>query len=72
MKYKDIFLFLFIVVLSAIMFVLMIIPRHGTMIYNCSIAEIHPDYPLDVKKECREKNAKKINGTGDTGQGRNN
>lgn len=72
MKYKDIFLFLLIVVLAVIMFALMIVPQHGTKIYNCSIAEIHPDYPLDVKKQCREKNAKKISGTGDTGQDRNN
>jgi hypothetical protein len=68
---KDVFLFLFIVLLSVTMFVLMIVPVHGTKIYNCSMAEFHPDYPPDVVKQCREKNAKKINETGTTGQDRN-
>jgi len=34
-------------------------PRHGVVAYNCSIAEISPDFPLDVKKECREKKCRK-------------
>ena len=37
---------------------------HGTRIYNCSIAEISPDYPLDVKQECRKLNVQKIQGVG--------
>ena len=28
--------------------------------YNCSIAEISPDYPLDVKESCRRARAEKI------------
>jgi hypothetical protein len=28
-------------------------PRHGVM-YNCDIAEISPDIPIEVKQECRK------------------
>jgi hypothetical protein len=35
---------------------------HGTKIYNCSIAEISPDYPLKVKEECRKLNVQKNQG----------
>jgi len=36
------------------------LPRHGVIVYNCSIAEISPDFPIDVKEECRKRNAQKI------------
>ena len=35
------------------------LPRHGVIVYNCSIAEISPDYPVSVKEECRKLNAGK-------------
>ena len=35
------------------------LPRHGVVVYNCSIAEISPDYPVKVKEECRKLNAEK-------------
>jgi hypothetical protein len=28
-------------------------PKHGTRVYDCSIAEISPDFPIEVKNECR-------------------
>lgn len=28
-------------------------PRHGTVVYDCSIAEISPDFPIEVKNQCR-------------------
>ena len=31
-----------------------ILPRHGEVMYNCSIAEISPDYPIEVKEGCRK------------------
>ena len=43
-------------------------PRHGTVVYNCSIAEISPDIPLSVKEQCRNNNAKQIKGISGTGQ----
>lgn len=33
-------------------------PKHGVRRYDCSLAEISPDYPPDVKQECRKLNAK--------------
>lgn len=30
------------------------LPRHGEVVYNCSIAEISPDYPVAVKEQCRK------------------
>ena len=35
------------------------LPKHGVVVYNCSIAEISPDYPVSVKEECRKLNAGK-------------
>lgn len=29
--------------------------------YNCSLAEISPDYPIDVKMECRKVRAENFN-----------
>lgn len=26
----------------------------GAQYYDCSIAEFHPDYPIEVKEKCRE------------------
>ena len=31
-----------------------IMPRHGEVRYDCSIAEISPDYPIEVKEKCRK------------------
>jgi hypothetical protein len=25
-----------------------------TIVYDCRLAEFHPDFPLDVRKQCRE------------------
>lgn len=36
------------------------LPRHGEIVYNCNIAEISPDIPLEVKEECRKLNMEKI------------
>jgi hypothetical protein len=34
------------------------LPRHGEIMYNCSIAEINPDYPPEVKEQCRKERYK--------------
>jgi len=31
-----------------------LLPKESGRVYNCSIAEISPDYPLKVKEECRK------------------
>jgi hypothetical protein len=40
--------------------VLSLIPRHGTVVYDCRLAEISPDFPPDVRNECRKKNSGRI------------
>lgn len=31
----------------------LITPREQYRVYDCSLAEFHPDYPLAVREECR-------------------
>jgi hypothetical protein len=45
---------LFGLVWLGINIVQMWLPEHGTIVYNCSIAEIHPDYTTAMKQACRE------------------
>lgn len=30
------------------------LPRNSEVVYNCDMAEFHPDYPPKVKQKCRE------------------
>lgn len=39
---------------------LIYIPKPKGKVYTCALAEISPDYPLDVKEECRKLNSVKI------------
>jgi len=54
MKDKLIFVsvFLSIAVMSTIF--ALVLPKHGEVVYNCSIAEISPDIPVEVKEQCRK------------------
>lgn len=47
------FLFVAIVLIGSIIF-LFSAPPQKVKVYDCSIAEISPDYPVDVKNECRK------------------
>jgi len=40
--------------------VLMSIPKHGVIRYDCRIAEISPDFPIEVREECRKRNSGRI------------
>jgi hypothetical protein len=41
--------------LIAIPIVFLSLPKKGDVItYNCSISEISPDYPIEVKEQCRK------------------
>jgi hypothetical protein len=40
--------------------VILFIPKHGVIVYNCSLAEISPDYPIEVKQKCREASSGRI------------
>ena len=35
------------------------LPSHTRMSYNCSIAEISPDFPIEVREQCRKLNMQK-------------
>lgn len=35
-------------------------PRHSVIVYDCRLAEISPDYPVEVKNECRKLNSGRI------------
>lgn len=37
---------------------LVLIEKPKSVVYDCSIAEISPDYPIQVKEECRKLRAK--------------
>ena len=42
-------------------FAIMYMPKKGdVVVYNCSIAEISPDIPLEVKEKCRKLRAEKF------------
>lgn len=28
--------------------------RHGVVVYDCSLSEISPDFPIEVREECRK------------------
>lgn len=49
-------IFLMIVCYVAILF----LPKHGKVVYNCSITEISPDFPIEVREQCRKLNMEKI------------
>lgn len=48
--------FLLFLALGGIFFFL---PKHGTIVYNCTWAEISPDIPPKVKEECRKLNVER-------------
>ena len=50
----------FIVAVICLIATIILVPKHGTKVYDCSIAEISPDYPIEVKNECRRIRAKYI------------
>jgi hypothetical protein len=49
-------LLLVVVCIGALIYV----PKPKGKVYTCSLAEISPDYPLEVKEECRKLNSVKI------------
>jgi hypothetical protein len=53
---------LFAVLLLVVLFALLMDNRnmHGVKKYDCSLSEISPDYPLEVKEACRRLRAERI------------
>ena len=40
---------------AIIVLILLVLPAPEGKVYDCSIAEFHPDFPPKVKEECRKK-----------------
>lgn len=48
----------------AVIVAVMWLPKKGDVIvYDCSMAEFHPDYPPQVKEECRKLRSKHLTTT---------
>jgi hypothetical protein len=43
----------FILACLCLIATIILVPKNRTKVYDCSIAEISPDYPIEVKNECR-------------------
>ena len=50
------YIFVAIVLLGSLVFLFVDKPK--STVYDCSISEISPDYPIEVKEECRKLRAK--------------
>jgi hypothetical protein len=51
--YKQaLFAILFVVAFWALIFSFM--PTHSVVAYDCRLAEISPDFPIQVKEQCRK------------------
>jgi hypothetical protein len=48
-----------LLIVVVIPFLLWIAPAGGTRVYDCGMAEWHPDIPIEVKEECRRLRANK-------------
>lgn len=49
-----------IVLFGSIAFLLFGPKQSKVVVYDCSIAEISPDYPIEVRQQCRALRAEKI------------
>jgi hypothetical protein len=38
----------------------LVIPKHGVVTYDCRLAEISPDFPIEVRNDCRKLNRGRI------------
>ena len=60
MSIKDTLIIVAVFLSIFLLSILLALPKHGVVVYNCSLAEISPDFPISVKEECRKRNAQKI------------
>jgi hypothetical protein len=57
MKLEDtIFIGCLVVLAFTTVYAYLSVDNKRVIRYNCDIAEIHPDYPIEVKQKCRELN----------------
>jgi hypothetical protein len=54
MIYKIYYILLaFITIIFFVFVTFIIIPKHRVIAYDCRVAEISPDIPIDIKNQCR-------------------
>lgn len=49
-----IFYLLLIIFTISLWAAILFLPKTGQVIYNCSIAEISPDFPIEAREGCRK------------------
>lgn len=49
----------FVLLLVLCVYVIISTPEKQYKVYDCSLSEISPDYPIEVKEECRKLRAQK-------------
>ena len=54
MALRDTILIIVLVIIAVTILVSTNFGAGTTVIYDCRIAEFHPDYPVEVKQECRK------------------
>jgi uncharacterized short protein YbdD (DUF466 family) len=54
MKWAVTFIVLLLTTVGIILTVLDMIPLVDYKVYDCSMSEFHPDFPKDVREECRK------------------
>ena len=54
MALRDTILIIILVLVAVTILVSTNFGAGTTVIYDCRIAEFHPDYPAEVKQECRK------------------
>jgi hypothetical protein len=42
-----------IIAVALVWIIWLVVPREEYRVYDCSLAEFHPDYPQAVREECR-------------------
>ena len=50
-----------IAIISIMMILVFAFPKTQGKVYDCTLSEISPDYPLDVKEACRKLRAENFN-----------
>ena len=59
MSYKEALVGLLVILMLPVIWAF--IPRHhGEVMYNCSLVEISPDIPVEVKEQCRKLRMEKV------------
>ena len=61
-KFIDLMFFVLIVIvcfMATFSFITIIGQQHGKYKYDCRLAEISPDYPQEIKEQCRRLMEKK-------------